>query len=112
MNIISGSLQGDSFANENARVKVLVKGKIEKAMLGFRPEDCAVTTAGKGEISGQIFTNELIGDHTLVTIKTENDMLAVKAPKEYRGKSGEAVGISLAKNGLYVFDANTGDRVR
>ena len=74
MNIMRGTLQGDTFATDNAKVKVPVKGKIEKAMLGFRPEDCAVTIVGKGEISGQIFANELIGDHTLVTIKTNKDM--------------------------------------
>ena len=112
MNIMRGTLQGDTFATDNAKIKVPVKGKIAKAMLGFRPEDCAVTIASKGEISGQIFANELIGDHTLVTIKTNKDMLAVKAAKEYRGKSGEAVGVSLTKSGLYVFNADDGGRVR
>ena len=79
MNIMCGSLQGDIFATDNAKIKVPVKGKIEKAMLGFRPEDCAVTAAGKGEISGQIFTNELIGDHTLVTIKNQQGYASRKS---------------------------------
>ena len=112
MNIMSGSLHGETFETDNAKIKVPVKGNIGKAMLGFRPEDCAVTTASKGEISGQIFTNELIGDHTLVTIKTNKDMFAVKAAKEYRGKSGDTIGVSLTKSGLYVFNADNGERVR
>ena len=95
MNIMSGILQGDTFADDGPNIKVPAKQKVVKAMLDFRPEDCAVTAAGKGEIAGQIFTNELIGDHTLVTIKTKKDMLAVKAAKEYQGKSGDAVGVSL-----------------
>ena len=32
---------------------------------------------------------ELIGDHTLVTVKTGEDMLTVKAPKDFAGKQGE-----------------------
>ncbi len=112
MNIIHGTLQGDVFASDAGKIKVPVKGKVEKALLGFRPEDCSIAAAGKGELAGQIFTNELIGDHTLVTVKTNKDMLAVKAPKEYRGKSGQTVGVALSKGGLYLFNAENGARVR
>ena len=112
MNIMSGSLQGDVFMNDATKIKVPVKGKIEKAMLGFRPEDCSVTTLGKGDIMGVIFTNELIGDHTLITVKSNKDMFTVKAAKEYRGKTGDKIGISLTKTGLYMFNAIDGERVR
>ena len=55
---------------------------------------------------------ELIGDHTLVTVKTGQDMLTVKAPKDFTGNIGENVGISLSKDRLFVFDAATGTRTR
>ena len=78
----------------------------------MRPEDCAVTTPNKGDVAGEIFTNELIGDHTLITVKTAKDMISVKAAKDYKGKTGEKVGVAFTKSGLFVFDGNGGARVR
>ena len=112
MNIVQGSLQGDIFLASGAKVKTPVKGRIKSAILGVRPEDCSVTTIAKGDIAGEIFANELIGDHTLVTVKTNTDTIAVKAAKDYRGKSGDKIGVSFAKGGLYVFDAEGGARIR
>jgi multiple sugar transport system ATP-binding protein len=54
----------------------------------------------------------LIGDHTLITVKTENDLMTVKAPKDYAGRSGDKICVSFAKSGLYVFDAGSGARLR
>jgi multiple sugar transport system ATP-binding protein len=112
MNIVHGALQGDTFTAEGHSVKVPVKAKLGKAILGVRPEDCSVTTAAKGDVVGEIFTNELIGDHTLITVKTPKDMITVKASKDYRGKTGDKIGVSLTKSGLYVFDGTSGARVR
>jgi multiple sugar transport system ATP-binding protein len=112
MNILHGALQGDTFTAQDHKVKVPVKGKLDKAILGVRPEDCTVTAPNKGDVNGEIFTNELIGDHTLITIKTANDLISVKAAKDYRGKSGEKIGVGFAKSGLYVFNADGGTRVR
>jgi multiple sugar transport system ATP-binding protein len=93
-------------------VDVPVSGKIASAILGVRPEDCAVVAPDKGHIKAEIYAVELIGDHTLVTVKTGADMLTVKAPKDFDGSIGEKVGISLSKDRLFVFDASTGARVR
>jgi multiple sugar transport system ATP-binding protein len=112
MNILHGSLEGTTFKSEDVSVTVPVKGKTAKAVLGVRPEDCAVTTASKGDIKGEIFANELIGDHTLVTVKTKTGMITVKAPKDYGGKSGETIGITTPKNSLYIFDGTSGARLR
>jgi multiple sugar transport system ATP-binding protein len=112
MNIIHGSLQADSFHAGAHKVKVPVKGRLEKAVLGVRPEDCSVTSLAKGDIAGEIFTNELIGDHTLVTVKSGADTITVKAAKDYKGKTGDRIGVGLSSKGLYVFDAGSGARVR
>ena len=47
----------------------------------------------KGNIKGKIYTTELIGDHTLVTVETERDKLTVKASKDFNGKQGDAIGV-------------------
>ena len=48
-------------------------GRIAKAVLGVRPEDCSVVAPEKGAIKGEIYATELIGDHTLVTLKAGSD---------------------------------------
>jgi multiple sugar transport system ATP-binding protein len=112
MNIVKGSLDGGNFMTQDAKVLSPVKGKVDKAVLGVRPEDCSITSAAKGSIKGAVYTTELIGDHTLVTLKVGNDFLTVKAAKDYTARSGEIVGVTFAKDQLYVFDASDGKRLR
>src|SRR6185295_5923789 len=81
MNVVQGSLEGKNFLNNGAKIATPVGGKIAKAVLGVRPEDCSVVAPAKGSIKGEIYATELIGDHTLVTLKAGSDMLTVKAAK-------------------------------
>jgi multiple sugar transport system ATP-binding protein len=112
MNVIHGSLEGSSFVSEGGRIAVPVSGRIAKAVLGVRPEDCSIGASAKGAIAAKIYAVELIGDHTLVTVQTAGDMLTVKAPKDFAGKGRDTVGIVPSKEHLFVFDATTGSRVR
>jgi multiple sugar transport system ATP-binding protein len=112
MNVVHGQLEGTVFQSAGSRVDVAVSGKVAKAILGVRPEDCSVVAPAKGNIAAEIYTVELIGDHTLVTVKTGGDMITVKAPKDFNGKTGENIGVSLTKERLFVFDAASGARIR
>ena len=112
MNVVHGTLDGAAFQTRGDRVDVAVSGRIDKAILGVRPEACGVVPAGQGHIGAEIYAVELIGDHTLVTVKAGQDMLTVKAPNDFTGNIGERVGISLSKDRLFVFDAATGARIR
>ena len=112
MNMVRGALEGSAFMAQDAKIATKVKGKVAKAMLGVRPEDCTVVAPSKGDLKGEIYTTELIGDHTLVTVKTGADMLTVKAAKDFTAKLGDRMGVALAKDRLFVFDAASGDRVR
>jgi len=112
MNVIHGSLEGSNFVSGGGDIAVPVSGRIAKAVLGARPEDCSIGAPGKGAIAASIYAVELIGDHTLVTVETAGDMLTVKAPKDFTAKQGEAIGIVLSKEHLFVFDATTGLRIR
>jgi multiple sugar transport system ATP-binding protein len=112
MNVVHGALDGTAFQTRGDRVDVAVAGRIDKAILGVRPEDCGVMPAGQGHLGAEIYAVELIGDHTLVTVRAGQDMLTVKAPKDFAGNIGEKAGISLSKDRLFVFDAVTGARVR
>jgi multiple sugar transport system ATP-binding protein len=112
MNIVRGSLEDDKFMAHGEKIAVPVKGHSSVAVLGVRPEDCAVVSAAKGNLKAEVYTTELIGDHTLVTVKTGSDMLTVKAAKDFTAKQGEKVGISLPKDKLFVFNGEDGARIR
>ncbi|MEM8748870.1 MAG: ABC transporter ATP-binding protein [Pseudomonadota bacterium] len=112
MNVIHGSLEDDQFLTHEAKVATTVKGQIPKAVLGVRPEDCSVTAPEEGSLVGKIYTNELIGDHTLVTVDWGSDQIAVKAHKDFDGKRGDAVGVLLPPDRLFVFDETNGQRIR
>ncbi len=112
MNIVKGALEGGHFVTQGHKIATPVKGKVASAILGVRPEDCNVTSASKGELKGQVYATELIGDHTLVTLKVNDSFVVVKASKDFTAKLNEAVGVTFAKNSIYLFDAETGLRVR
>ena len=112
MNVVKGSLDGKSFMAGKDKIATPVGGKIAAAVLGVRPEDCSVVAPGKGSINGEIYTVELIGDHTLVTVRAGGAMITVKAPKDYTAKLGEKVGVAFSTSRIFVFDEATGMRVR
>ncbi len=47
-----------------------------------------------------------------MTVEAGQDKLTVKAPKDFSGKQGDAIGVALSKDQLIIFDAVTGGRVR
>jgi multiple sugar transport system ATP-binding protein len=112
MNVVHGALEGTRFQTRGGSVEAPVSGRIAKAILGARPEDCAVVVPEKGHLRAAIYAVELIGDHTLVTVEAGQDMLTVKASKDFTGATGEAVGVTFTRDRLFVFDAENGARIR
>jgi multiple sugar transport system ATP-binding protein len=112
MNIVKGELDGGYFMTQGTKIATPVKGKIASAVLGVRPEDCSITAPAKGALKGAVYTTELIGDHTLVTLKVGSDFLTVKAAKDYTARASEQVGVTFAKEQLFVFNAEDGKRIR
>jgi multiple sugar transport system ATP-binding protein len=112
MNVMQGALEGKNFLHNGARIATPVSGRIAKAVLGVRPEDCAVVDPAKGAIKGEIYATELIGDHTLVTLKAGSDLLTVKAAKDFTAKLGEKAGVAFGTDRVFVFDESNGLRIR
>ncbi|MBX2837546.1 MAG: ABC transporter ATP-binding protein [Gammaproteobacteria bacterium] len=112
MNVVHGSLRGNEFYTQGVAIKTQVQDHVEKAVVGIRPEDCAVAPPSQGTLTGKIYTNELIGDHTLVTVDWGGDQISIKAPKDFTGLQGDDVGIILPSDQLFVFDESTGARIR
>ena len=112
MNVVHGRLEESEFVTQGVRIHTQVQGQIENAVMGIRPEDCAVAQPSEGTLIGRIYTNELIGDHTLVTVDWGGDQISVKASKDFTGQQGDEIGLVIPSDRLFVFDKSTGARVR
>ena len=112
MNVAHGRLEAGTFVIGEDRVATGGTETVANAVIGLRAEDCQVVTPEEGAIRAKLFANELIGDHTLVTAKVGDDMVSIKAPKEFEAGFDQAIGIAFATDKLYLFDKDTGARIR
>jgi multiple sugar transport system ATP-binding protein len=108
MNLMSGDIAGGVFQGDHVRISGLAAPD-GPVTLGFRAEDAAV--APQGDISAPVYTMELLGDSTMVTVRAGGALVAVKAPKDYRAAIGEGVSITVPAAACHLFDAKTGNRL-
>lgn len=111
MNFIEGEINNGRFKSEGVDLAVSGAKSVAKATLGFRPEDAKVVAAGKGLFDGRVYTAELTGDQTLVTLTKANANLAVKMPKTYEVDYNTDVGVQFAAKQSFLFDTVSGERL-
>ncbi len=109
MNLMDGTLTGGVFEGENVRVEGLT-GPDGPVTLGYRAEDAHVTESG-GQIEAPVYTMELLGDATMITVRAGGALVAVKAHKDYRAEIGDGVSISVPGEICHLFDQETGARI-
>jgi multiple sugar transport system ATP-binding protein len=110
MNLIDGGLAAGVFAAEHVRVPGLAAPD-GPATLGFRAEDAALAAPGQGQIAAPIYTLELLGDATMVTVRAGGALVAVKAAKDFRAEIGDPVEIAVPLAACHLFDRATGARL-
>ena len=109
MNLIEGDISAGTFRATNAEVPGLPASD-GKHILGFRAEDASVVESD-GQINAPIYTMELLGDSTMVSVRIGGALVSVKADKGYRAAIGDPVSISVPKDQCHLFDAVTGERM-
>jgi multiple sugar transport system ATP-binding protein len=108
MNLLEGEIRDGTFRGDHVTIPNL--GKPDgKVVLGFRAEDA--TPGGTGEVSAPIYTLELLGDATMVTVRSGGALVSVKAPKDFRAEIGDPFSASVPASICHVFDAETGQRI-
>jgi multiple sugar transport system ATP-binding protein len=113
MNFVGGELERGRFLAPDASLPTNLVRTRKGVLLGLRPEDCRVVGAGAPDcLGGTIYSIELIGDHVLVTCQIDGNPIVVKAEKTFTGEIGAAIGIQAAAGRCYLFDQETGDRLR
>jgi multiple sugar transport system ATP-binding protein len=109
MNLMDGRMEAGVFIADATRIEGLgaPDGPIT---LGFRAEDARVT-AHSGAITAPVYSMELLGDSTMVTVRAGGALVAVKAPKDYRIDIGQSVSIAIPTTACHLFNVKTGARL-
>ncbi|MEE4120774.1 MAG: ABC transporter ATP-binding protein [Paracoccaceae bacterium] len=109
MNLMDGTLDAGTFRADGVEIAGL-SGPNGKVTLGFRAEDADVTDE-RGEIGAPIYTLELLGDATMITVRAGGALVSVKAHKEHRARIGETAHLSVPARICHLFDIDTGERI-
>lgn len=110
MNLLSGSLLGGVFEGDQARVSGL-EGPDGLVTLGFRAEDARIADPAESQITAPVYSIELLGDATMVTVRAGGALVAVKAHKDFRAQIGDPVGFAVPSEVCHLFHASTGQRI-
>ncbi len=82
MNFLRGTLANHRFETEGLALAADLNDG--PATLGVRPEECALVAAADGVGRGRIYSVELIGDHSLVTLNVGEQKVVVKVSNHVR----------------------------
>ena len=109
MNLMDGRMEAGTFIADATRIDGL-NAPDGPITLGFRAEDARVT-AQSGAITAPVYSMELLGDSTMVTVRAGGALVAVKAPKDYRIDIGQSVSIAIPTTTCHLFNVKTGARL-
>ncbi|MXU64789.1 ABC transporter ATP-binding protein [Oceanomicrobium pacificus] len=110
MNLIDGDMAAGRFTAPSTDIGGLdvPDGPVT---LGFRAEDATLAADGAGDITAPIYTLELLGDATMITVRIADALVSVKADKNFRAEIGTPVGISVPPEICHLFDRQSGERL-
>lgn len=109
MNLIDGEIKDGTFRAAGTQIAGLTAPD-GPVTLGFRAED-AIVPSDSGQITAPIYTLELLGDATMVSVRIGGALVSAKADKTFRADIGDAVSIEVPAKDCHLFHAETGERI-
>ncbi len=107
MNLIDGTITDGTFRAEGISLPAKGAGPVT---LGFRAEDVRVSDT-PAELSAPVYSMELLGDATLVSVRIGSALVSIRAPKDYRISIGAPLHVVISSDKIHLFDAKTGARL-
>ena len=113
MNLIPGEVKDGVFESAGLRVGGAGRVTIPRAVLGVRPEDALVTAAddAQANLVAPIYSVELTGENTLVSLQLGGRLMTLRADKNFAGQIDQPAGVKIARDRMFLFDAETERRV-
>jgi len=109
MNLIPGMVQSGVFTSENIRING-VQWRDGPVTLGFRAEDAALTTSA-GEISAPIYSLELLGEASMVSMRVGGELVSIKTSKDFAAEIGAMISATVPAKACHFFDRETGAKL-
>ncbi len=110
MNLVEGAIAGGVFTAPGIRIAGLAAPD-GPVTLGFRAEDATPCAPEGAPIAAPVYTVELLGDATLVTVRSGEALVTVKAPKLFRVEIGAPFACSVPAEACHLFDRASGRRL-
>jgi multiple sugar transport system ATP-binding protein len=114
MNLIPGEVQNGTFSSAGGlSVKDLGNATISRAVMGVRPEDVTVLLDGTGErnLTAPVYSAELTGENTLVSVRIGDNLLTMRADRNFRVDFDQLIGVRIPADRVFLFDDETQKRV-
>ncbi|MBX2836673.1 MAG: sn-glycerol-3-phosphate ABC transporter ATP-binding protein UgpC [Gammaproteobacteria bacterium] len=109
MNLIDGRIDNGEFKSANVLINGFDKSFSGNVTLGFRAEDASIADSIDG-VSAPVYSMELLGEATMVTMRLGDSLVSVKAEKTYRASIGDQVSVHVPASICHLFDSESGDR--
>jgi multiple sugar transport system ATP-binding protein len=71
-----------------------------------------VVGAGAGDFDAQVYAFENTGENILITGEFGGHRIIAKGDRSLRKAIGETIGMKIDQSRIYVFDNDTGERIR
>jgi multiple sugar transport system ATP-binding protein len=113
MNLIPGEVSDGVFSGAGIRVAGLGKASARKAVLGVRPEDAHAVTpnASNASLTAPIYSVELTGENTLISVRAGDQIFSLRADKEFAGDFDQPIGVAVPQQRAFLFDAESQARI-
>jgi multiple sugar transport system ATP-binding protein len=109
MNLMDGALVAGVFMADGVRIAGFAGAADGPVTLGFRAEDAAI--AATGDIKAPVYSMELLGESSMVTMQAAGTLVAVKTPKDFKVQIGATLAAHVPARICHLFDKTTGARM-
>jgi len=113
MNLVEGHLSGDTFEADRMRLGGIRGGRDGAVTLGYRAEDVILVEdpAHVAAIEAPVYSMELLGDATMITVQVGGSLVSAKAGKDFRIPIGDTIRLGLDPEHIHLFDSVGGERL-
>jgi multiple sugar transport system ATP-binding protein len=113
MNLIEGSISDGIFKTIDGTPLVAIDAADHAHVtVGVRADDVAALEAGQGFTDAIVYAFENTGENTLLTVQCGEQRIMVRGDRHLRKEQDETIGITLDPAHLYLFDPESGLRLR
>ena len=112
MNLTHGELHDGTFVGAGFTVPGVGGGNHRAAVLGVRPEDLRIVGAGEGHLRAPLYSVELTGESTLLTVRTQDVFVIIRTDKDFTGEVDSEIEVAVNLDKAFLFGADTGERIR